>query len=354
MALRVPKLTGVTKMFSELLRTAPYQDFSQELAKSGAKPTLDRLASTLRVGLGISKTNDGQPALTVAYDQKNSAGAKLAEQLVDESTPVKVSAVDIGRAEVPTRAQIIRPRSRVTAYVQGDRLAPGSSVSHAHGQAATLGAFIREVGSGRSDQFGFVSSSALSLWGRARRGDPILSPGVPDGVRTMKNRVGELHDFCYLVPSNEEQDSLYNSADLCHVVLQRAGEFQNIVPLPRSPNDETITVHSVASEAELFDCINRPVFKVGRTTGWTRGTLSVVALSAFSIVGGDGRKYLFTNCALIESESPEVSFSSAGDSGAMVYSENGVALGSIIGGTKRYSIMQPLSSGLGTLGLELA
>jgi hypothetical protein len=342
-------LTALTSSFGDLLKKGKYQDLLKALDKTGVKEALDKFASTMRLGVGVSKDDSGHPEVRVTLESKNSPGVKLAEDIAKEQSGVRISTLGPARAQNPN-VQVAR---RVD-YLKHQEIAPGSSVSHAHGHAATLGVFTQEVGCGTQGRVGFVSSgSALSLWGRARRGDIILSPGPPDGVRTLKNAIGELGDFVYLVPANEEQSSLYNEADLGHVVLTRDGRFENVVPSPSDPDSSTITLSAVAEEEELFDYINRSVFKNGRTSGLTRGTLSVVAVSAFPILGGDGRKYLFTNCALVEAASADAPFSQPGDAGAVVYADNGIALGNVVGGNSQFTVIQPLSRGLKILGLRL-
>jgi hypothetical protein len=341
-------LSSVMEALSEPLAKGHYEDTLKEFGKT--KETLDEFASKLRLGVGISKDIAGKPELNVTIERGEPSKAHRATwaSIPSMFNGVEVRVRDFG----PTR--MTHPRTKKKIRVgRPERLAPGRSVAHAKGYAATLGVFTHEISNGEN-KIGFISSSgALSLWGRASQADPVLSPGPPDGPRTLQNMVGTLQDFVFLVPANEEQVSYYNDADLSHVVLEPKEDFQNIVPSPWDPDDATFTLKAVADEAELLDYVNRPVFKVGRTTGLTRGTLTIIGISAFRVVGDEGKEYVFTNCALVTGDQG-CQFSMAGDSGAIVYGDNGAALGNIIACNSEYTVIQPLSRGLSALGLVLA
>jgi len=361
--------------FGYFLKERKYSDLLTEISRGGVKETLDKLASRKRFGVGISKDDSGNLELRVTLEKRNKrnlSATKFAERISKEQN-VKVRTINLGRIQIVPTAQ---PALAMEAsYLKPYELFPGSSISHQSGYAATLGVFAYPTSSTRRsdipllrgisdkpydplDKLGFVSSGhALSLWGRGSSSDVILSPGAPDAFRSLRNSIGHLYDFTILVPANEEQGSLYNEADLAFVILNHdindEGCFGNVVPAPSDPDRTNITLKSVLNEVDLFDYINRPVFKIGRTSGLTSGSLSIVALSGIPIIGADRRDYIFTNCALVESTSADAPFSRPGDSGAVVYTENGIAIGTVVAGNDQNTIIQPLSRGLRILGLEM-
>ena len=80
------------------------------------------------------------------------------------------------------------------------------------------------------------------------------------------------------------------------------------------------------------------VFKVGRTTGVTRGRLRGVNTTPVPIKIG-AKNYLYENLGYITPLEASVPFSKPGDSGALVYSKDGKAVGFVVGGCRKGGTM---------------
>lgn len=120
---------------------------------------------------------------------------------------------------------------------------------------------------------------------------------------------------------------------------------ENLVPAPDDPSDpaKKIKITGIVENNHLFAYLGKSVYKIGRTTGFTEGILFSTNHEDYSISLPNGKNYAYSNVSFIASKGKN-SFSSNGDSGALVYSSDGQALGFIIGGTASFSIMISISS----------
>jgi hypothetical protein len=101
-------------------------------------------------------------------------------------------------------------------------------------------------------------------------------------------------------------------------------------------------IKEVIGGDKVADRLEQPVYKVGRTTGLTRGILEIVGLQRQPI-RIDDQHYIYTNVLAVASYDNKP-FSKAGDSGALVYTEDGCAIGLVIAGTDQVSYLSPLDA----------
>jgi hypothetical protein len=218
----------------------------------------------------------------------------------------------------------------------------GSSIGHVAITAGTLGAFALH----RKTQKPVVLSNnhVLANEDAAKIGDVILQPGAFDGGTRRRDRVGALLDF---VPLKSQGDNLVDAAIAAidpeirfdARTLTGMGELQGLRENMLEPGDT--------------------VAKVGRTTGATRGIVTVIELDDVVVTYERG-DLSFDRQIEIESTGDDP-FSAGGDSGSVIIDENGFACALLFAGSdqggsngKGLTYANEIGLALEQLNLELA
>lgn len=292
-----------------------------------------------RISLGIAKRS-GKHLLALMVEKKDSWAEQKAEELGSAYAKTVV-------VEVTGKAFASNPDNKVKVTHRG-KLTPGISIGHFRGYAGTLSGFVQVSGEARI----IGSSHVLSMINTGEKGEDIIHPGWPDGARVFKNRIGTLEDYTYLVHHQQKEDPL-NSEDIAVVkpVNPDSIPSRNLVINPKDQKRKIKLKGCIPSDS-LFERIGEPVYKDGRTSGFTAGTLEVTNIAQFSVELPNGRVYIFTNVAAVKSGSRR-SFSGPGDSGSIVYTGDGQAIGLILGASSTHSIVIPLSTCLKAIDAEL-
>jgi hypothetical protein len=176
----------------------------------------------------------------------------------------------------------------------------GSSIAHVDHHFGTLGAFVRL----RDGRVGFLSNNhVLARSNGAKPGDAIVQPGPWDGGGA-NDVVGRLASFVPLKPQR------VNRVDVAVAAL--AGELpydpralpdgQHLDPVVLEPRQDVV------------------VEKLGRTTGRTRGRITALNVSVLDVDYGSMSLRFDGQLEITDLDAP---FSADGDSGALVYDEQG-------------------------------
>ena len=236
----------------------------------------------------------------------------------------------------------VRPRPPViTAHALGETgrarpLRPGISIAHVDVTAGTLGAFVHQDGVVHA----LSNYHVLSGTPQAKVGDVIVQPGPADGGRAPQDRVGTL-------AARIDLDPAVDATVDCAIALLDDQEVDLEYPVGR------ITTTAVALGGEQ-------VAKIGRTTSVTRGRVTAIELD--NVVVGYGEELgeiSFDNQIEVESTGSGP-FSRGGDSGSLVYREDGVALGLLFAGSESggengsgLTYINPIDAVLDALGVTL-
>jgi hypothetical protein len=227
-------------------------------------------------------------------------------------------------------------------------LHPGSSIGHIQSFPGTLGCVVRGTKS-REDWIGVTSAShVLSVTNTAEKGDPIIAPGHPDGPKNTGARCGSLARYTYLTHYNKALPNSTNylcCPDIALVKIDEAyetGELSDRTWVIEPETKQQMPIIGTLEGDALFDHIGEKVYKVGRTTDLTEGVIDTVHLQRQTIELPDERLYLYTDVITVERTGPKA-FSEPGDSGAIVYTREGYAIGFVIGGTDEISFISPIS-----------
>ncbi|MFC8599288.1 hypothetical protein [Isoptericola sp. NPDC057191] len=330
---------------------AQLTDFARELAERHGVP-----ASPYAVGddaspadvvraptlsLGLAPQGDGGFAVAVRYRLGVPTARSFARRLAAEAG----DDVDVRRTG---RIRTLTPQPRppvVTARALGETgrvrpLRPGVSVAHVDVTAGTLGAFVVKAD---DDGARYVLSNYHVLAGSpaAQVGDVVVQPGPADGGGAPRDRVGTLAQVVPLAPGQPA------TVDAALALLDDGIDVDPTYPVG------AVTTTAVAVGGESVE-------KIGRTTAHTQGRVTAIEMDDVVVGYGDELGVLsFDN--QIEVEGVGGAFSRGGDSGSLVYREDGVALGLLFAGSETggadgsgLTYCNPVDAVLQALGVTLA
>ena len=305
-----------------------------------------------RLSWGITK-EDGKYKAAILVERDKGAA-------YNEALKIKNDYPDSITYKVVGKAQSSNPHAlgKRTPMISG--LHPGTSVGHLRGYPGTLGCLVKSKK--QSEKWiGFTSAShVLSMNNKASKNDIVIMPGHPDGPKSTDSKVGLLKRFIYLTHYLSELDepssNILNCTDVALVKIEPEDEAIKIPETNKlvDPNDvsKKIVLRGFLDREKTIDYIGETVFKVGRSSDFTSGVLDVVGLMSQSMELPDGKLYIYTNVLTVEwiDRKP---FSIDGDSGALVYTKDGFALGFIIGASEGQSFVSPIQECLTDIRAEL-
>ncbi|WP_456825715.1 hypothetical protein [Cellulomonas sp. P5_E12] len=316
-------------------------DLARELSERLVRPS-DVAAGGPALAIGLAPQPDGSYALAVRYRLGLPSVRSIARKVVAELPDADVRRTGRIKTLAADDDRRVRPRPPViTARSVGETgrvrpLRPGISIAHVDVTAGTLGAFVHLDGKVHV----LSNYHVLSGTPQAKVGDLIVQPGPADGGRAPRDRVGTLAARVDLTPGGDA------TVD-CAIALLDDQEVDPEYPVGR------ITTTAVAAGGEQ-------VAKIGRTTAITRGHVTAIELD--NVVVGYGEELgelSFDNQIEIESTGTGP-FSRGGDSGSLVYREDGVALGLLFAGSESggengtgLTYINPIDAVLDALGVTL-
>ena len=264
--------------------------FAVKSAGLRAQPTTALVAIPPTMALGVVRKGKNDFGLAVRVQKRgleNSPQMETIRKKVKGEVDIRYIGLVTKRAAIPWYQKETRP------------LRVGASIGHFKITAGTLGGFVR----GRDAGAALIVSNnhVLANENKARKGDAIIQPGHFDGGQDPAQKVGELLRF---------------------VRLKKAGT--NLVDCAVASVDDEIefdprTLAGLGKLAGLGDPMlaeDDTVGKVGRTTGTTKGRISVFELDNVMVEYGLG-VLRFDNQVEIES-ADSAPFSQGGDSGSLI------------------------------------
>lgn len=302
--------------------------------------TADDVVNAPTLAIGLAPRAEDDYGIAVRYRMDDPRAREVAERVAAEAGPV----ADVRRTG---RIESLSPSWTGAALpaepAQGETgrvrpLRPGISIAHVDVSAGTLGGFaVRGAG---GEMFILSNWHVLAGSPSARIGDAVLQPGPADGGTAPADRVGTLADLVPLTPTHTA------TVDAAIALLDDPavdGAY------PVGPVSETVEARG-----------GEAVGKIGRTTGVTAGRVSAIELDGLVVGYGDLGTISFDNQIEIESTSAGP-FSQGGDSGSLVYREDGLALGLLFAGSQiggpggtGLTYVNPITAVLESLGITLA
>jgi hypothetical protein len=209
-------------------------------------------------------------------------------------------------------------------------LVAGISACHYKCTACTLGLAFKDVETG--EVLLAQNNHCAALEGKAKIGDPILAPSPYDSGKLPDDKVGELYKFVPI--SFEEFSCPFRRFAMRFVRFFRKAEANKV--------DVGFFKPTVEWKQEVLDkgpvrgkCVpelNDKVWKVGRTTGYTEGTVADLDWAGY-VQYSRGTAF-FEDCILVEGEG----FSQGGDSSSPVQ-KGDLTIGMLFAGSSSHTIV---------------
>ena len=306
------------------------------------------------VGLGYKFSqgaSTGELGLVVSVTHKVDASALAAKDLVPRALDgVKTDVVELG----VLRALQTSPRDPWRPVVP-----PGVSVGHYRISAGTFGCLVRKG----TETFILSNNHVLADVNEGQAGDAILQPGPADGG-TANDRIATLADYVPLDFGTSEPEcpvaewsakllnyvaGAFGSRHKVKAVKQTAGvnRVDAALARPLQPDlveNEILNIGAPTGVGEAT--LGTQVQKMGRTTGYTRG--SITQLDATVRIDYDGPSALFTGQFVAGP------MSDRGDSGSAVLDMDGNVVGLLFAGSEAATIINPIDEVLSALNVDLA
>jgi hypothetical protein len=233
---------------------------------------------------------------------------------------------------------------------------PGCSIGHYLSTAGTFGALVRDQNSGRMlilSNNHVLANSSDGRDGRAHREDPIYQPGPFDGGDET-DMLARLETFAPL-RREENQPACSLSSRLSKILnilpfLRKQGyqirlvkieEKGNLLDaaLARPLNEEEVGTEVMGlGQVRGMDLarLGETVYKSGRTTGVTAGLVKVLEASVWVQVSHNSR-------VLMHEQIITENMGKPGDSGSLVLNSENKAVGLLMAGSDRVTIMNKAS-----------
>lgn len=213
---------------------------------------------------------------------------------------------------------------------------PGVSIGHYKVTAGTMGAVVSgnfPGGMAILSNNHILANGTDGRDGRSRIGDPVLQPGSVDGG-SSGDTIAQLYAFSPVNPEKKGGQGPLNKIDAALAVPIG----QNLI---ESPILGLGPVYRTTSARP-----GMPVFKSGRSSGVTRGTVASVG-NTIRVDDDKDREYIF------EDQIGLTAASEPGDSGSLVVSQFGRAVGLLFAGSEKYTFINPINSVLEYFGVSL-
>jgi hypothetical protein len=292
------------------------------------------LPGVVSIGLGfkiIRNFNTGVPSLTFGVKKKLPLYSLPADQVIPrlidhlptdivEVGKVKFMGYALPQPEYPPGGQVDFRKSRVRPAQ------PGVSIGHFRATAGTFGALVRgdfPGGTAILSNNHIIANGTDGHDGLAGPGDPVLQPGPYDNGGP-EDIIARLYSFSPLIPENRGGKHHFNTIDAA-------------LAIPVDPADVVSPVLGLGHVKNISPAMpGMMVFKSGRSSSVTRGIISTAATTIR--VESDDKNYIFEGQIGIASKSEP------GDSGSLVVSQFGRAVGLLFAGSERYSFANPVGN----------
>lgn len=289
----------------------------------------------LGVSPGRTSRKDGHK-LAVRFQERSDAAVRFGHYIVGKAH---------GEVDVQFVGPVFAggPADPGAKYQKRNRpLRNGYSIGHYEVTAGTIGCFVKS----KAGKVGVLSNNhVLGNINRAKKGDQILQQGAADGGIVPNSVVGAFAKLVKLLPKGNKVDAAWAVIDSKYLEATLYADYAG---------------KSRGGLVKSDDVVNRAkVWKVGRTTGLTRGTITAIELDGVAVGYPDFGTASFDG--QIEVTGATGPFSRPGDSGSLILDEHNGALALLFGGSTQggpkgsgRTFASPLETVLQLLGVALA
>ena len=211
----------------------------------------------------------------------------------------------------------------------------GGSIGHFSTTAGTLGCFVTDRTSG--NELILSNNHVLANENNANRGDAIVQPGPLDGGRRPRDTIGELQRFARLKRRGNTIDAatalMRDSLEYYFNWLESRGELAGVRTEP-------------LDEDEL-------VYKIGRTTGLTRGRVNAIEVDGLRVQYDMGVVEFDGQIQIAPADNEP--FSLGGDSGSLIFDRHRRAVALLFAGNDvDATFASPIATVLNALRVNLS
>jgi hypothetical protein len=270
-----------------------------------------------RIAVGFSKKSDRQYQLEIRVQRRNGAAYEQALGFKEKARN-EANIEEIPVIEIPSKGILmgLGIRARLGKIIRPLHI--GLSIGHTDGGAGTLGAFVSDRDGA---EYILSNNHVLAPSKEADLRDPIFQPGRPDQSPLLARlKIAELSDF-NVINNNDR-----NEFDAAIAALIEGIEHEsNRIPTGAGIPGEGRLIRQVKSKDEALNLLSKdkPVCKIGRTTGFTAGTIGAVALDNVTVKTSLGN-VVFDDLIQVNWLSGRKPFSKPGDSGSLVFTRDGL------------------------------
>jgi len=291
-----------------------YGDFDKMMSD----PAVNEMDESLRIGVGIRPSTDGINGNDYAVVLLCQNEADLNGNLVSRA---KATAGDdiVARFTGPL---IVNPYSVSGGVPAVNTLKIGASCAHINVSAGTVGGFVNI---GNQGPYILSNNHVLANVNQGVAGDDVLYPSDFDGGSSPQNKVAELDTYIPLGLGNNTP----NDVDAALAIIEDA------INVDRHNLDGSPTGPTPSQFAGVMNAILslEHVWKIGRTTNWTDGTVLSINQSTTTTYIVNGVRQIAHFTGQISIEGTNGHFSRPGDSGSMILNDNNEAVGLLFAGT---------------------
>jgi hypothetical protein len=276
----------------------------QLLAQGLTRKVVTRRDLPTRAAVVASAVPAALPPPPIALGIEGRGGDfKLAVRITAISPGIQAS---LDAIKIAARGEVsIRSVGRVVKQQLTTRVRPlsiGYSVGHVKITAGTIGCFVSSQLPGEPGDFILSNNHVLADENRARPGDEIVQPGPADGGQSPGDVVADLSRFVPLTLTGKNDIDaaaalVVEGIAVDALTLQGLGALAGVRETPLESGET--------------------VWKVGRTTGLTQGTVTATEVDDLA-VGYDIGTLVFDNQVEIGPAVAGQPFSMGGDSGSLI------------------------------------
>ncbi len=271
-----------------------------------------------RLSVGYSvKDNEKYMLELMAYEKNGSAhniALNIKRKLGEENVNIQI----FNSGEIPNGDSGLSPFH----FGHKQELHIGLSISHKNGHCGTLGCFLRNRNNDENDYILSCNHVMASL-GKAsinkneEAENYIFHPGYNDAGKKLKAsmRIAKLNDFAELY---YDRTNVSDSA-IAMLVNDRI-HCGNIIPVGYELPYEGEKIYLFEDKEDddgLLNLINSPIYKIGKTTGFTEGSIGSMNMDRIWLKVPDGKTMVFDN--VIQINWGKDDFSKNGDSGSLAF-----------------------------------
>ena len=275
----------------------------------------------IAVGIGSEKGAGGEHGLVVICQSSSAYDSAFVEDAL------RMGGSDAKKILIgPVRARsdvLAPPAPQAVVASERHRLRVGSSIAHREVTSGTLGCFVTRDGS--HDVFVLSNNHVLANVNAGVPNDPILSPSKFDKGVEPGDRCGGLDRFVPL----ELGGSLANVVDCATATVAGYALEAALLSDPRT-GAEIGMLQAAARKPEMA----LKVRKIGNASGYTEGEIVAVEVDGLHVAMGRSgfeQSAIFDDQILIARRQSR--FSKDGDSGSLVFDEDGRPMGLVFSGS---------------------